>query len=517
MQAWLTRAYERNVRGYLLSVIGAAYASAVLVTAPVCFIVPARFLGLSLGQYGIGLIVCEAATVAVLATGTGGARRELRVIVRWLDSGAAAEGVPDAARALQAAPPRAIAAAGYALPTIAIPATVAIVGVLARHMGLAGGVALALGVTLTYIYGAVLVWFWLEISARPAFAHAARLAPEANRTHSTTFPLAIRLLVGVLAAAILSGALSAPFVARFDAGGVAYLKALLIAIAVAATFGLTLLVIVALGVLEPIRDLIGGTQAVRDGELDVRVPVTSADELGALAESFNEMVDGLRERERLREDNAKLVFELRSSRERIVAAADAERRRLERDLHDGAQQHLVLMGLKLGLAKRMASRDAAATEQAIDELRHDLGRALADLRSLAHGIYPALLLSEGLPGALRAAATNMAIRSELDCNGARRYPPEIEFAVYFCCLEALQNAAKHAGDGATARVMLAALDQSLRFQVADDGCGFEPSTVESSAGLQNMTDRIGALGGELTITSTPGHGTTVAGAIPLGH
>jgi signal transduction histidine kinase len=231
--------------------------------------------------------------------------------------------------------------------------------------------------------------------------------------------------------------------------------------------------------------------------------------------SFNEMLAGLRERERLRGHNVELIDELRASRERIVASADAERRRLERDLHDGAQQQLVLTGLKLGLARRQIDTDPETAGTTLDEIRMDLDRALAELRDLAHGIYPAQLQSDGLPGALRDAVDRAAISSQLHCDATGRYPPEVEAAIYFCCLEALQNAAKHAGEGAHATVRLADDGSVIRFEVTDDGPGFDVAEAASSHGIQNMTDRIGALGGELKIESVPGQGTKVLAVVPL--
>jgi signal transduction histidine kinase len=255
----------------------------------------------------------------------------------------------------------------------------------------------------------------------------------------------------------------------------------------------------------PIGRLLPATRAVRSGDLDVRVPVTATDELGALMQSFNEMVEALRGNEK----------ELRASRARVVAAADEERRRVERDLHDGAQQQLVLLGLKLGATQRLIERDPAAGLAMFDELRGDLSTALAELRDLAHGLYPAVLENEGLAAALAQAVARSAIPASLDCDGAGRYPPVLEAAVYFCCLEALQNAAKHAGEGAHADVRLAERDGALAFEVADDGRGFDTTGMDASAGLQNMTDRIGALGGNLQIQSAPGKGTTLTGTIPL--
>jgi signal transduction histidine kinase len=164
--------------------------------------------------------------------------------------------------------------------------------------------------------------------------------------------------------------------------------------------------------------------------------VASGDELRALVRSFNETVVALRKREELRGRNVELTDSLLESRSRIVATADAERCRLERDLHDGTQQHLVLLRLKLDRTVDDDERRKLAVE-----LREDLERALAELRELAHGIYPSILENEGLPGALREAVERAAIPASLEPDGVARYPAEVEAAVCSCCLEALRNAA----------------------------------------------------------------------------
>ena len=201
-------------------------------------------------------------------------------------------------------------------------------------------------------------------------------------------------------------------------------------------------------------------------------------------------------------------------RARIVAASDESRRRVERDLHDGAQQNLVLLNLKLGQIERAAAGNPEL-KPLIAESRAELERALGELRDLAHGIYPQVLTSDGLAAALSEASANSAIRVTIESNGAGRYPVEIEAAAFFCCLEALQNASKHAGEGASVTVSLSETDGELRFEVADDGIGFDPASVNGSAGLQNMADRIGALGGELAVDSAPGSGTRVSGSVPV--
>jgi signal transduction histidine kinase len=207
--------------------------------------------------------------------------------------------------------------------------------------------------------------------------------------------------------------------------------------------------------------------------------------------------------------------ELRASRSRIVASADAERRRIERDLHDGAQQRLVALMVRLEHARELVATDAGAALEALDELKRDLHGALDELRELAHGVYPPLLSDNGLADALSAAAARAPIPCLVHGDGVGRYPREVEAAVYFCCLEALQNASKHAGPGARARVSIGEEDGSIVFVVEDDGAGFAPERTGGGAGFANMGDRLGAIGGQLEVASTPGHGTRVRGSIPL--
>jgi signal transduction histidine kinase len=207
--------------------------------------------------------------------------------------------------------------------------------------------------------------------------------------------------------------------------------------------------------------------------------------------------------------------DLQASRARIVAAADAERRRIERDLHDGAQQYLVAIAVKAHLIQQLAEDDPSRGRELLNELASDTQAALDDLRDLAHGIYPPLLSSGGLGEALTAACRRAPLPTELDAVNLGRYPPDLEAAIYFCCLEALQNAAKYAGSGATAKVAVWEEAGGLLFEVRDDGAGFYTARSTPGAGLTNMHDRLGAVGGMLSIDSQPGRGTRVKGAIPL--
>jgi signal transduction histidine kinase len=208
--------------------------------------------------------------------------------------------------------------------------------------------------------------------------------------------------------------------------------------------------------------------------------------------------------------------ELRASRARIVEATDAERRRIERDLHDGAQQHLVALAVSVRLTRQIAEKDADAALEMLDQIGSDLQDAVQELRNLAHGIYPPLLMDRGLSEALAAAGNRAVLPTDVVADGIGRYPQAVEAAVYFCCLEALHNAGKHAGDGASVTITLHEDEGALLFEVADTGAGFDTSTrAQRGHGFVNMADRVGAFGGSVRVDSKPGHGTTVFGRVPL--
>jgi signal transduction histidine kinase len=208
--------------------------------------------------------------------------------------------------------------------------------------------------------------------------------------------------------------------------------------------------------------------------------------------------------------------ELRASRARIVEATDAERRRIERDLHDGAQQHLVALAVSVRLTRQIADSDTDAAKEMLDQIGLDLQDAVQELRNLAHGIYPPLLMDRGLAEALAAAGNRAVLPTEVHADGVGRYPQAVEAAIYFCCLEALQNAGKHAGEGATITVTVHEDEGAVLFEVADTGAGFDmKSGAQRGHGFVNMADRVGAFGGTLRVESAPGEGTTIMGRVPL--
>jgi signal transduction histidine kinase len=212
--------------------------------------------------------------------------------------------------------------------------------------------------------------------------------------------------------------------------------------------------------------------------------------------------------------NVRLVEDLRASRQRLVAAQDEERRRLERNIHDGAQQQLVALAVKARLARQLTERDPAKTAEMLVQIEAETQTALEDLRDLARGIYPPLLADRGLVAALEAQSRKAAVPVSVEADAVGRYSVDVEATVYFCALEALQNVAKYADADRTV-IHLSQSNGSLSFEVIDEGRGFDPDAVATGSGLQGMADRLAAVGGSLEIRSAPGRGTTVAGRVPV--
>jgi signal transduction histidine kinase len=208
------------------------------------------------------------------------------------------------------------------------------------------------------------------------------------------------------------------------------------------------------------------------------------------------------------------IEELALSRARIQAAADDERRRIERDLHDGAQQRLVALRVRLALAADQIRTDPSSGEALLDGLGAAVEDALAEVRTLAHGVYPPVLGEFGLVAALKDVSAWEPVRTTVAADGIGRFSPEIEAAVYFCCLEAVQNAAKHPEDVQRIAIAIRS-DEDLRFEVSDDGSGFSADAVAPGARFVGMHDRLAAVGGHLDVRAAPGGGTCVAGTVPL--
>jgi signal transduction histidine kinase len=203
------------------------------------------------------------------------------------------------------------------------------------------------------------------------------------------------------------------------------------------------------------------------------------------------------------------------SRRVLMDATDAERRRIERNIHDGAQQQLVAIGVKAGLARTMVTRDPVKAIEILDQVCVDAEAALTGLREMTRGALPPILADHGLADALTARVKTVGVPVTVQADGVGRLPEAVEVAAYYCCSEALQNAAKYAG-ASSITVTLQRRIGSLVFSIVDDGRGFESSTAQRGIGMRSMSERIGSIGGTLYVRSVPGSGTTISATIPLG-
>jgi signal transduction histidine kinase len=361
----------------------------------------------------------------------------------------------------------------------------------------------AMGI-VTVFSGFYPTFFALELALRPMLREVAAHLPDDFEPEVPAVSLRARTIAPLFSVSTFA-ALTAVGMDRFVDDGVAQQTLVIIAIVAAFTAAAAFYRAMSPSTLEPVEELVAASRRVAAGDLTTRVPLLAGDDLGRLAYSFNRMTADLAQR----------TEELQASRARVVAAGDAERRRVERDLHDGAQQYLVLLRLKLSQAEALLQRGESLDAERFADLRDSLDRALGEVRDLAHGIYPTVLETDGLKVALTEAAERAAIATTVDVNGTGRHPHDVEAAVYFCCVEALQNAAKHAGDARRATITLREESGRLAFAVADDGQGFDPGRVRSGTGLQNLADRVGALGGELVIDAAVGRGVTIRGEVPI--
>ncbi len=498
MDSWLTRMYERHGVRYLWGVVVAILGIEAVFVGPADVSVPAHYEGLTLKQALVAMLAAEVVTLSFGGLVVLSLRRDFHALAAWA-RGARSPRLRDEAAAAAFNLPRRIAL--RMVPVfllVTLPLGVVLTTAPVGRLDELDAVEILLGGLFAGVFSILLFYSLSEFALRPV---RAGLGFEA-RPDATPLGFGAKLLL-VLLFPMISGVFVGGLLVERDSGSLMSVYGLSLIATVMGVVVMTALL--RSGALGPVRDLIRGTRAVAGGDLDTRVPVTSDDEIGELTGSFNQMVREL----------GKQAADLRASQARIVAAADESRRKVERDLHDGAQQSLVLLNLKLGLAERKLAADPKHAAGILAEARADLDRGLDELRDLAHGIYPQVLTSDGIGPALEEAAAGSGGPVSVSAGGAGRYPPEVEAAVYFCCLEALQNVGKYAGEGASATVLLAERDGSLFFEVADDGAGFDPASVNGSAGLQNMADRIGALGGELGVESAPGSGARVAGSVPL--
>ncbi len=219
------------------------------------------------------------------------------------------------------------------------------------------------------------------------------------------------------------------------------------------------------------------------------------------------------ERAQRYEQLAAKAQELQESRERLVRTQDAQRRQLERDIHDGAQQQLVAMAVGLRLAQTVALKSPERAANLLATQLESIQQMRATLRDLSRGVHPQVLTEQGVDAALSVALASSPLSVDVAAVDVSRYHGRIEAAVYFSCLEAVQNAVKHSG-GQQISIELRGTENSLSFVVDDDGLGFEPGATSTGTGTANMRDRIEAVGGTLTLERSPRGGARVRGQVP---
>jgi signal transduction histidine kinase len=448
--------------------------------------------------------------VAAWCVANIGISRRARPLTQWLDG----ERTIDGARAAWEA--------GVRLPTITgawylgalsaeAPANTYLVG---RVDSYGGGIYVALGMTAIAAVGVALLAAGAMLSTRIT-VRSMLLDVDAVLSPDTPPPrggLTVRSRLVLLTPAMFFIPLVAGLVIAMprDAGTGHGVALFVLGTGIAAAFGVPFALLLATATLQPLEDLLAAAERLRDGDLSTRVPAISSDEHGEIARAFNDAFAGLAERQRLAERNTELLAEVQASRARIIAASDAERNRIQRNLHDGAQQRLVALGLDLRVLEDKAAV-APQLQPDIERARAAVKAALDELRELARGVHPAVLSTDGLRPAIRSLAgrCNTPVVADIP---DRRLPPSIESTIYFLVSEAVANVDKHAG---ATRIEVHVHPDADRVvvNVRDDGNGgADPSR---GTGLTGLADRVAAAGGTLTIDSPPGQGTRLHAEVPL--
>lgn len=405
-----------------------------------------------------------------------------------------------------------------------------------RHARLRKFILLDMGVTITaalaiVVFNALTVrhaWLWvatgLVVAAAATMAMGLRSLAHGSVSGAVWWLAAANWGISVTAAAIATFAVPITQMAALLPVVVAasYVSARQVRVVLAVSFAVS----VAAAVVGLTQDFSGVTDAVPSWLpptmlimflpfMSVLFAQAGAAAAATLRDALDDSLDANAELRASQDALAEQATLLRASRQRVVAAADEERRRVERDLHDGAQQRLVGVSLKVTEARGSVRGDPEQTERLLDDVRRELRLAQEEMRSLVRGLYPPVLLQHGLPAALRSVLVQVPnpFRERIEAIG--RLEPDLEAALYFCALESLQNVQRHVGPDAVVSVSLDRDAERVRLEVSDDGPGFDVGRPRDGAGLDNMTDRLGAAGGSVAIVSRPGGPTTIAATVPL--
>ena len=506
----LERLYERFGPRMIVLYQVLAWTSGFALGLTLCLIL-ARVVRMSSSELALLIVVGTTTTIIGCALASAGLLRSIRPLTAWLE-----DPIPDEAlRAWEIAlriPQTSVRynAALAALTTVPVTWVAAVIvpldfdDIFASWLGLMVAVFVAGATTL----------FTSQLVIRPILRRTSAAVDAPPPDSGLTVRRKLLLFLPAIGLVACAGGVVLSLSPGDDVGGT--IPTVLLAGAVVLLLGVPVALLLAFSTLQPLDDLTRATERLKRGDFDTRVPALTGDEHGVLARSFNEAMEGLAERQRLADDNARLLIEVRdlldevsASRARIVAASDAERRRVERNIHDGAQQRLVALALQLSLLEEGATDDAQRVLAA--KSREDLGLALAELRELARGLHPQVLSTGGLEPALRQLAARSPVPVSVDAP-SERYPDPVESTAYFVVSEALANVAKYAE---ASRVEVSAIRRhgSLVVAVSDDGIG--GADADAGSGLAGLADRVAALNGRLTLESAAQAGTTVTAELPL--
>ncbi len=446
-----------------------------------------------------------------------GVRRRLEPLLRWLRTGRDRAGVSEAWHAAVIGLPRAVMTGG----AIAIVGAVPVEVYVAVDAGgkLAGALAAIAGITVFILAATGLHYLVWERAFRPVVLELAGLLPDGFRVEQNSLSISSRLLLliplmNVITAFIAGAAASADL---SPAGRT--VMGLAVSVGVTVVVALPLTIMLRRSMLVPLHELLRAMDRVQHGNLDAPLPLVAADEIGTVAEHFNSMLAGLREREQLSGQNEQLqaqvraqLDEVRASRARIIAASDAERKRVERNIHDGAQQRLVALALELRLLEAEAGSSGNETlREKAAAAGVSLSEALGELRDLARGLHPQILSTDGLRPALQQLGERAPVPVKVEAPDDR-FPDPIESTAYFIVSEALANVGKYA-QASAAEVSVERRNGALHVEVADDGVG--GADPDSGSGLSGLKDRVAALDGSLEVQSEAGGGTKVRAQLPL--
>jgi signal transduction histidine kinase len=512
------RLHDRLGRNYVTVLLAGAAASIPMFTilAPVAL---GPLAGATIGTYLSGLWFLTPAWMALVGVAAEiVVARTIRPLRAWLAKEPSTQGASAAWHAAVTRLPRAVLLGGMVVVVGAVPATLFWTRNVAGLSEATSLLAIPF-ITVFVLTGAALHYLIWERATRPVVLEIAAWLPPTFRPEARSLSLSTRLLMLIpimnVLAALLAASFATPDVDQTERVGVA----LLVAFGVTVVVAVPLTLMLRRSLLLPMGNLLEAMGRVTRGDLDAQLPVVTADELGTVAEHFNTMLVGLKERERLSGENERLQAQVRAhldevvaSRARIIAASDAERRRVERNIHDGAQQRLVALALELRLLEhRAASSGSTELGDGLTKAGASLSEALRELKELARGLHPQILTTDGLRPALKQLAARAPIPVSVEAPAGRFLDP-VESTVYFIVSEALANVAKYS-KAKRADVHVEQRDGKLRLSVKDDGVG--GADANAGSGLSGLADRVAALDGSLTVESPPGEGTLVSAELPV--